>query len=82
MFQSNIRLFMAHDNQPNKEDLYRDTSDSHTQDDMHELHSPSPDHHKDAHNDHRKWQLALSSNLVLFDNLEPRHLFNPFLFLQ
>ena len=82
VFQSNIRLFMAHDNRPNKEDLYHDTSNSHIQDDIFELHNPSADHHMDAHNDRRIWRQALNSNLVLFDNLEPRHLFNPFLFLQ
>ena len=82
MFQSNIRLFMANDNRPSKEDLCHDTSNSHTQDDTYELHSPSADHHKDAHNDRRKWQQALDSNLMSFDNLEPKHLFDPFLFLQ
>ena len=52
-FLSNIRLLMAQNNQPSKEDLCHDTSNNHTRDDTYDLHSPNADHHMDAHNDHR-----------------------------
>ena len=79
-YQSNIRLFTALDNRLDKEDLCHDTSDSSTQDDMSELHSPRTNNHMDAHNDRRILQQALNSNLELFDNSEPIHLFSPLFF--